>query len=91
MTITDDGNKRTPSTTFGWRKVKIGQAPQAGMTGRRKATPLSALAKRDPRKPLSITVTFRGGPECWWELRARGAVVRRPGHLQLHDVLSLFD
>jgi hypothetical protein len=67
------------------------QPPQAGEPQRPKGTPQALLRRRDRRKPLTITVTYRGGPECWWELRARGAIVRRPGHVALEDVLSQFD
>lgn len=82
-------NKRTPSTTWGWRKVKISPAPP----GRRGQPPEGrhpALGcTRDPRKPLSVTIVYRGGAEAWWELRARGIVLRRPGHVALDEVLRL--
>jgi hypothetical protein len=44
------------------------------------------LSRRDPRKPLEITIKYRGGPECWWEVRARGVTLRRPGHMAIHDL-----
>lgn len=40
---------------------------------------------------MQVTVVYRGGSECWWELRARGVVVRRPGSMALHDVLQLLE
>lgn len=82
-------NKCTPSTTYAWRKVRISRAPQAETTVPRQGRPVQALAQRDPRKPLSITISYRGGAESWWELRARGVVLRRPGSVCLDDVLSL--
>jgi hypothetical protein len=33
-------------------------------------------------------VTYRGGAEAWWSIKARGRVWRRPGTLALHDVLQ---
>jgi hypothetical protein len=35
-----------------------------------------------------VTIVYRGGSEAWWELRARGLVIRRPGHVMLHEVLQ---
>lgn len=34
-----------------------------------------------------MSVTYRGGPECWWEIKARGEVWRVPGVIALHDVM----
>nr|CRY96850.1 hypothetical protein [uncultured prokaryote] len=62
-------------------------APEASTNSRPKGDYSHRLAERDPREPLTITVTYRGGSECWWELRARGVTIRRPGSLSLHDVL----
>lgn len=52
---------------------------------------MKALGLRNRRKPLQVTITYRGGPESWWELRARGKVVRCPGHWFIEDALSQFD
>lgn len=87
MSTEPRSNKRTPSTTYEWRKVKISRAPQASIDSGRNGLHSSQLAQRDPRKPLQVTIVHRGGPESWWELRARGAVVRRPGWTCLDDVL----
>lgn len=43
--------------------------------------------RREPRENLTITVRYRGGPECWWEIKARGETVRLPGYVHLHDAL----
>jgi hypothetical protein len=43
---------------------------------------------RNPRDPLSITVKYRGGPEAWYEIHARGSMGRFPGYVSLHDALS---
>lgn len=48
---------------------------------------LRRLAERDARAPLQVQVSYRGGAEAWWELRARGRVWRFPGHHSIHDVL----
>lgn len=69
----------------------MSRAPQAGDHSRPKGVARQALRLRDRRQPLNIRVVYRGGSECWWELRARGVTIRRPGHLSLHDVLREFD
>lgn len=81
-------NRCSPSTTWGWRKVKISTAPQANSDSRPKGVNPRSLARRDPRKPLQVTIVFRGGAECWWEIRARGVVLRRPGYWAIHDVMT---
>lgn len=53
-----------------------------------KASSQSPLSARNPREPLTITVHYRGGPEAFYEIRARGRVWRRAGHLCLHDVFD---
>lgn len=44
-------------------------------------------AQRNPREPLTIKVKYRGGEECWYEVHARGAIGRFPGHTALHDAM----
>lgn len=62
-------------------------APQASRTSRRGLHP-ATLSKRDPREPLTMTITYRGGPECWWEIKTRGVTIRRPGYVAIHDLMS---
>jgi hypothetical protein len=66
----------------------MSRAPQASTDSRPKGDYSHRLAPRDARQPLTMTVTYRGGPECWWEISARGVKIRRPGSVALHDVLS---
>lgn len=40
------------------------------------------------RKPLTMTVQYRGGPECWFEIHSRGGVLRVEGVLALVDVMK---
>lgn len=35
-----------------------------------------------------MTVRYRGGPECWYEIRTRGGIIRRPGVLGIHDLMT---
>lgn len=34
-----------------------------------------------------MRVTYRGGPEAWFEVHTRGGVIRRPGSTQLIDLM----
>lgn len=87
MATADDSNKRTTSTTPEWRWAKIRATPARPSKTSPKAS-LPALAPWDKAMALSISVKYRGGAECWWEITARGRVWRRPGHLALDDVLQ---
>lgn len=55
---------------------------------RSKSPSFRTRAQRDPREVLTITVKLRGGPECWYEVHARGCTTRVPGHTALHDLMS---
>jgi hypothetical protein len=82
-----------PSTTFEWKYVKIRRRPGPQGTARAKRAPKVSPegrvpnSERDLRRSHHVEVTYRGGPECWWEFRYAGQTVRVPGHLQLHDAL----
>jgi hypothetical protein len=82
-----EANTRSPSTTFGWRRVKVTSPPQAHGTALRRSTFWRWLPARDPRKPLTIKVSYRGGPECWVEVHGRGGIGRYPGVTQLIDIV----
>ena len=83
-------NTSSVSTHTSWKWARIRSAPQAIPSSGPKGPHTSQLARREARKPLTVTVVWRGGPECWWELRSRGAVVRVPGHVSVHDALNRF-
>lgn len=85
MGTREPSNISPPSTTWVWERRKVRAAP-TGPAARRAKPGLKSLSQRDPRQPVTITITYRGGAECWWELRARGQIVRLPGHLAVHDV-----
>jgi hypothetical protein len=40
------------------------------------------------RRPVVLTVTWRGGPESWWLIQARGSNGVFPGHLAIEDVMA---
>lgn len=72
------------STTWEWKRVKVPMRPKGHVKQPPKA---SARSPRDARDPLTITVTYRAGAECWWQVSARGTVYRFPGATALHDVM----
>lgn len=82
----ENPNTCPPSTTWAFKRVKV-STPRRGQQQRVRSTSFEALPPHPPRSKLSVTVVYRGGPECWWEITARGKTVRRPGALALHDVL----
>lgn len=88
MTTPESTNGRSPSTTWAWRHVKIAPAPQANSTSSASESSLFSLLPWPRRKPLSVTLIYRGGPQAWFEVRTRGRVIRRPGDTALVDLMS---
>lgn len=74
------------STTWAWRRVKIRRPPQAENTARAKRAPITSLLPWPRKRPMHLEIRYRGGPECWVEIRARGRVIRRPGTEALADL-----
>jgi len=76
------------STTWEWKKVRM-RRPAGGHSDSA-AKPLRWRFRSpwDKRRPLTLTVTFRGGAEAWVEVHARGSAGRFPGHVALIDVLE---
>lgn len=76
------------STTYTWKRVKM-TPPRRGPTSTAPKAPLRArLSRWNPRDSLTITVKYRGGSECWYELKARGRTYRVPGYVDLHSVME---
>jgi len=76
-----------PSTTYEWRRVKMSR-PAGGQTGSRpKGGRWWFLSRYDWRKPLALTVKYRGGAEGWFEVHSRGGIGRFPGHACIYDVM----
>ena len=77
-----------PSTTYEWRRVKITRRTAAPSKPAPKGHRFSGLSAWRRREPLTLTVKYRGGPEGWIEVRARGRVAMYPGSLYVLDVLQ---
>jgi hypothetical protein len=63
--------------------------PEANKHVQPKAARWFHLPMRDRRKPLTLTISYRGGPECWYEIHARGSIGRFPGYTALEDVMGV--
>lgn len=78
---------RSPSTTWEWKKVKI-RRPAGGQQARGpKGRRWYGRSRWDPREPLTLKVSYRGGEECWYEVHSRGSMGRFHGATALHDVM----
>jgi hypothetical protein len=86
----DDQTEQTfPSTTWEWRRVKIKRPPEAMSASSEASPPAGSLLPWPRSKPITVVLKYRGGPEGWVEVRARGRVWRRPGTFALYDTLCL--
>lgn len=86
MTMEPEPNVGTPSTTWEWRRVKMQRPPEAKERAERSES--SSLLPWPRSKPVTVVLKYRGGPECWVEVRARGRIWRRPGHTAVYDLLT---
>jgi len=83
-----EGDHVFPSTHWEWRRVKIRRPPEAQSTAAPQGRRLRGLPPRNPRESTFIQVHFRGGPECWYEVKARGRTLRYPGWVDLHSMME---
>lgn len=87
MPASDESNSRLPSTRWVWKKVRV-PAPPEGPPARAASAASPPVSRRNPRESLTVTVRYRGGAECWWQVEARGRVWRTPGVIAIHDVMT---
>lgn len=76
-----------PSTTWEWKRVKMARPPEARRAAPAKLARWWGRAPLNPRKPITLTVTLRGGAECWVEIHARGSAGRFHGATAIYDIL----
>lgn len=79
-------NTRSSSTTGGWEYRKVRRRPKGQKPSTPKASRWGRRSALNPRDRLTLEIHFRGGAECWYEVRARGEVGRFPGYVDLHQV-----
>jgi hypothetical protein len=82
------GEQTFPSTTYAWRKVKMKPPPAGHQTVRAKRGRWHGLPTWPRHRQLRIEVTYRGGAESWWLVKARGRHGVFPGCLALDDVMA---
>lgn len=75
------------STTWKWIHVTIDPPPAAQAARRRRPRKQAPLPAWNPKSALTLTVTYRGGAEAWYEVRGRGRTFRMRGDLGIHDVM----
>ncbi len=88
MPSNPDPNVRSVSTRIVFEPVKITSAPQGTGKARRSRSPRPFLARRDWRRPLTLTVAWRGFGGCVIEVKSRGRTWHVDGQLCLLDVLT---
>lgn len=84
-------NERTPSTAWTWKRVKVRRPAGGQQAPGAKRRRWHGSLPRNPREPLTIKVSYRGGGECWYEIHARGSMGRFPGITALHDVMRVIN
>lgn len=82
-----EGEHEFSSTTWEFRKVRIRRPPDGHETAPRSGGHWHGLPPRPIRETITLTVVWRGGPEAWYEIKARGRTGRVPGWLSIHDVM----
>jgi hypothetical protein len=83
-------NGCSASTHTDWEHVKIPRRPKGHgdrAESARQGVERSRLLGRQARRPLTALVSYRGGAECWIEVRARGRIYRFPGWVSAYDVV----
>lgn len=84
-----DPNVSSPSTTWKHTRVRIASPAAGPWAGVAKRHRWYHLAPWPRRQKITITVRSRGGPECWYEVEARGSKGRIEGFHCLHDLMTL--
>lgn len=79
--------KRSISTTWEWRKVKITPAARPSNGARRRRSAERGAPCFD-RRVRHIQVKWRGGVEAHWALNDGRGWMYVPGHVCLHDALA---
>lgn len=84
-----EGDSEQPfgSTRFVHKRVRMTRPPEARRYSGPKGLRWKKLPRQDWRKPVHLTITYRGGAEAWVEIHARGDLGRYTGDAQIIDIL----
>lgn len=88
MAQQSESERTFPSTTWEWRRVKMKPPPAGHSTARAKRGRWYGLPTWPRQRKLSVELTWRGGPESWWLVKARGRHGVFPGHAAIEDVMA---
>lgn len=78
-----------PSTTWEWRRVRVRAAPAGQDTARAQRGRWHGLTRWPRTQGLTVTIAYRGGPQSWWLVTARGRHGVFPGCAALEDVMAM--
>lgn len=87
MAYTNPKNTSSSSTTWTPKVDRMRRTPAGRATSPQAPSRWYKVGRRDPKRPLDIKITYRGGSEAWWLVEARGRHGVFPGHMALHDVM----
>lgn len=87
MTSLDPIEQTFSSTIWEWRKVKMKPPPAGHKTARAQRGRWRHLRQWPRTQGITLTVAYRGGPESYWLVTARGSHGVFPGHACLEDVM----
>ncbi len=76
-----------PSTTWAWKQVKMKTPPAGQDRARAQRGRWHGFPVWPRRKVLTLTIVYRGGPQSWWLVSARGRHGVFPGVAALEDVM----
>lgn len=82
-------NARLLSTRWVTKLCRVPAPAEGQQQQSPEASSQSPRRSWNPREPLTTTVRYRSGPECWYEVKARGRTYRFPGHTALHDAMAV--
>lgn len=79
---------RSASTRWAWKRVKVPSPPEAPSKYSAGGPLRPCMSSSERRRPLTITVEYRGGQEAWYSVKGRGGVLRVSGYIAIHDVMQ---
>lgn len=80
-------NTRTGSTTWVWDPDRVRRSRREGQRVSKTPNRWYGLSRRNPKDKLTLTVTYRGGAECWYLIEGRGRSGVFPGVVCIHDAM----
>lgn len=79
-------NECLPSTRYVWKRVKMSRLPKGNVTAPKGRHAWHRFARWPRKRPLTVTLYYRGGTEAFIAVKARGVEAYLPGHIQLIDL-----